>query len=168
MLLSSCAIAKFAGYYASAGDPEQGDLKGELFSSEYTTYRIGPLPGVWSKVKIEGGDLAFSNSSSGATITVNSTCDPNKTKYSLIALSESLLIGINRKEALSREIIYVDGQEALRSIYTGSYNGIALKIASVVFKKGECVYDFTYVSAPDTFEPGIAEFNNFISAFRVM
>ena len=168
MLLSSCAIAKFAGYYASAGDPEQGDLNGEVFSSEYTTYRIGPLPGGWSKVKIEGGDLAFSNSSSGATITVNSTCDENKVKYSLKALSESLLIGINRKEALERQNITVDGQEALRTIYAGSYNGVPLGIASVVFKNGECVYDFTYASAPDAFEPGITDFDKFISAFRVM
>ena len=101
-------------------------------------------------------------------MTVNSTCNEKKKNYSLKALSESLLIGIQDKEAQERQEIVVDGQRALKTIYTGKLDNVPIKIATVVFKKGICIYDFTYASSPEQFEIGIVDFYEFISQFKAL
>jgi len=129
---------------------------------------IGTLPESWKRIGIEGGDLAFSNSVADSTITVNSTCDERKTRYSLKALSESLITGIKNKKAESRQDIQIDGQPALKSIYTGSLNNTPVMIETRVFKKNECVYDFTYASSPSNFDTEAGVFDEFISRFKVL
>lgn len=166
--LTSCSIARFVGYYMSGDNDNNGKLNGLVYTTDDTSYQIGALPGDWKRLKIEGGDLAFRNTAGDSTITVNSTCDPKKMKYSLRALSESLLIGIQGKKAERREEALVDGQKALRTLYTGKINNAPVMIETVVFKKGGCVYDFTYASTPDSFDGGIIVFNEFISQFRVL
>lgn len=168
VLLSSCSIARFVGYYASAGSDDGGSLDGLVYTTDETSYKIGVLPSDWKRIGIKGGDLAFSNAVKDATITVNSTCDPKKKNYSLKALSESLIIGIKDKEAQKREETTVDGQKALQSLYTGTLNGVPVNIETVVFRKGDCIYDFTYASPQDSFESDIAVFDEFISEFRVL
>ena len=165
LMNSSCSIVTFAKYYASA-DNEDGKLKGRVYQSEYTSYEIGELPDRWKRINIEGGDVAFLNESIGATITVDSTCN-KKGKYSLKALSESLLIGIEDKKLIQSKEITVGGENALSSIYTGKLDGVPLKINAVVFKKGNCIYDFTYISSPDNFSSGSGDFGEFISKFEV-
>lgn len=168
VLLGSCSLGKFVGYYASAGAGDDGKLNGQVYTSDKTSYTIGTLPESWKRIKIEGGDLAFSNSVDDSTITVNSTCDERKMKYSLKALSESLITGIKDKEAQSREDIRIDGQPALKTIYTGSLNGTPVKIETRVFKKNDCVYDFTYASSPSKFDEEAGVFDEFISQFKVL
>lgn len=166
--LNSCGVTKFVGYYASADDDKSGKLEGQVFQTDDTSYRIGTLPSTWKRNNVEGGDLAFNNSAINATLTVNSTCNEKKKNYSLRALSESLLIGINGKEALERKEITVDGQQALRTIYTGSLNNVPIQIATVVLRKDICIYDFTYASSPQNFDLGIVDFDNFVSQFKAL
>ena len=168
LVLSSCGVTKFVGYYASAGDDDQGELEGQIFQTDDTSYRIGSLPSSWQRQDIEGGDLAFRNTQFDGTMTVDSTCNEKKKNYSLRALSESLLIGIKDKEAISREEITVDGIPALRTIYTGSLDNVSLKIVTVVLRKNICIFDFTYASSPEHFDIGIVDFNNFISQFKAL
>jgi hypothetical protein len=166
--LNSCSVTKFVGYYASAGSDDSGELKGQVFQTDDTSYRIGTLPNSWKRNNIEGGDLAYNNTQFDATMTVNSTCNEKKKNYSLKALSESLLIGIQGKEALEREEIIVNGQKALKTTYIGRLDNVPIKIATVVLKKGICIYDFTYASSPEHFEIGIVDFNNFVSQFKAL
>ncbi len=168
LVLSSCGVTKFVGYYASAGDDDQGELNGQIFQTEDTSFRIGALPASWVRQNIEGGDLAFKNTQFDGTMTLDSTCNEKKKNYSMKALSESLLIGIKDKEALSREEITVSGVPALRTIYTGSLNNVQLKIATVVLRKDICIYDFTYASSPEHFDIGIVDFDNFVSQFKAL
>lgn len=168
LFLGSCSIGKFVGSYAYSGSGDKGKLNGLVYTSEDTSYRIGTLPEGWKRIGIKGGDLAFSNVSGDSTITVNSTCDERKTKYSLKALSESLIVGIKDKEAQSRQKTEIDGQDALSTIYTGMLDKAPVKIDARVFKKYNCVYDFTYASSPDNFDAGAAVFDEFISQFRVL
>lgn len=168
VFLTSCSLTKFVGYYRSAGQEDSGNLSGLVYTTDDTSYKIGELPPGWSRIEIKGGDLAFGDASGDSTITVNSTCDERKMRYSLKALSESLIIGISGKEAESREPITIDGQEALRTIYTGSLENVPVKIDARVFKKGICIYDFTYASSPESFGAGEAAYDSFVSQFRVL
>ena len=166
---NSCSVVKFARYYASA-DSSKGVLKGRLYQTDSTSYEIGELADGWKRINIKGGDLAFWNKKLGSTITVNSTCnkDNKEVKYSLKALSDSLLLGISDKELIHREEIAVDGEKALESVYRGKLDKTSVKINTVVLKKGNCFYDLSYASSPDGFEAGIAEFREFVSQFKVI
>ncbi len=168
LFLGSCSVTRFVGHYVSSGEGNEGELSGNIYRSEETAYSIGMLPGGWQRVKVKGGDLVFQNTGLNATITVNSDCDGKKVNYNLPVLSESLLIGINDKELESREEAIIDGQSALYSIYTGKFDNVPIKIATLVFKKGSCLYDFSYASSPDSFDTGYREFKAFTSQFRVL
>ena len=168
VLLSACSAARFVGYYISSGDGGGGSLSGDVYKTEDTSYRIGSLPSGWKRQDVKGGDLVYQNASLRATITVNSNCDGKKVNHHLTVLSDSLVIGISGKELISREEIVVDGEPALYSIYEGSFDNVPIKISTLIFKKGSCIYEFTYASSPDSFQAGEVEFKAFTSEFRVL
>ena len=168
VLQSSCSVTKFMSYYASSDDKKSGDLTGEIFRTQDTSYKIGTLSDDWKRVKVKGGDLVFRNKSIDATMTVNSVCDAKKKNYTLRSLSESLLIGIQRKEIEVMEETTVDAQRAISMVQTGMLDGVPIKIATLVFIKRICVYDFTYASSPANFDIGLKDFSDFISEFRVL
>jgi len=167
LTLSSCSVFKFAKIYASS-DPGSGELHGDVYKTDLTSYRIGNLGNNWKRVNIDYGDLFYTNSKKTSAITVNSTCGPNKAKYSLSALAGSLLVGIKGKKLIERELIQVDGQDALFSLYDAKFEGDNIKLSTVVFKKGHCVYDFSYSNINDEFETYLKVFVKFISEFRVL
>lgn len=171
VFFSSCSIAKFAKYYAGAdqyGDTPSGSLHGLYYEGPHTSYIIGQLPSTWQRIAIKGGDLAFLQTRENSTITVNSTCGKNKVKYSLSALSNSLLIGIDDKKLIKSTEREVSGEISLQRIYQGRISGVAIEICTVVLKRGDCVYDLSYSSTPDNFDKWFGEFDEFVSGFKVM
>lgn len=169
LLLNSCSIVKFAKYYAGA-EPysSSGTLHGLYYEKEDTSYIIGSLPDTWKRIEINGGDLAFLNPQDNSTITVNSTCDKNKIKYSLKALSNTLLIGIDDKKLIESTERKVSGEISLQRISEGNVSGVPIKISTVVLKKGDCIYDMSYSSAPDNFDKWFGVFNEFVSRLKIM
>jgi len=166
-LFNSCSIAKFAKYYAGA-DSSSGSLNGLYYEKEDTAYIIGSLPDTWKRIEIKGGDLAYWNPQDESTITVNSTCDKNKIKYNLKALSNTLVIGIDDKKLIESSEPNVSGVISLKRIYEGKLSGVPIKISTVVLKKGDCIYDIAYSSARDNFDSWFGEFNEFVSQFKIM
>jgi hypothetical protein len=164
---NSCSVIKFARYYASADNSSSGKLDGQVYESKDTTYEIGKLSNSWKRINIKGGDIAFWNDNIGATITVNSTCNI-KANYSLTALSNSLLIGFKDKQVIETNETTIDGVKALEGIYLGKLENAPVKLSAVVFRKGNCVYDFTYATSPDKFDSGFSEFKVFLSQFKVI
>ena len=164
---SSCSVFRFAKIYGSS-DQEKGVLTGNVYSKDSTSYRIGELSGEWKRENIDYGDLFFANKNKTAAITVNSTCESGKAEYSLSALSGSLLIGIKGKKLLAREAIVVNNEQALLSVYDAVVDQDRLKIATVVFIKGECVYDFSYTNISDNFDLYFNDFIGFLAKFSVL
>lgn len=167
LTLNSCSVFKFAKIYTSS-DPGSGELHGDVYKTELTSYRIGSLGNNWKRVDIEYGDLFYTNESKTSAITVNSSCGPNKANYSLSALSGSLLVGVKGKQLIDRELVVIDGEEALFAVYDAVFEGDDLKIATAVFKKGQCVYDFSYSNINNEFDVYLEQFVKFISEFRVL
>ena len=56
----------------------------------------------------------------------------------------------------------------LCSRYMIKFEGDDIKLATVVFKKGQCVYDFSYLNINNEFDTYLKEFVKFISEFRVL
>lgn len=165
--LSSCSVFKFAKIYTSSDKP-RGSLYGDIYRKDSTSYRIGKLNDNWKRVKLDYGDLFFTNNRNTSAITVNSTCDPKKVNYSLSALSGTLLVGIKGKKLRDREIMTVDGEETLFSVYDAEFEGDRLRIATAVLKKGLCIYDFSYSNIDDQFNLFLNDFVEFISGFTVL
>ena len=164
---SSCSVIKFAKIYLSS-DREEGKLIGDVYTKRSTNYRIGELDSDLQKVDINYGDLFFANKNNTAAVTVNSTCQTSKVNNSLSSLSGSLLIGIKEKKLLERNLIYIDDEEALFSVYKAQVEGSRLKIATAVFIKGECVYDFSYSNVSDNFDLYFNNFKEFLGKFSVL
>ncbi|MGH7884221.1 MAG: hypothetical protein ACRENO_00845 [Thermodesulfobacteriota bacterium] len=163
--LTSCALTKFAGHYKSV-DKKSGRLNGQVYTTNFNSYRIGILSNDWKRINIKGGDLAFYNSSFDASITTNSTCQKEKRRYSLKALSNSLVTGIKNKEIKIRENIKVDLSQGLYSQYSAELNNENIALATVVYKSEKCNYDFSYSSTYNKFEKNLPTFKNFISSFN--
>lgn len=163
---SSCALTKFAGHYNSVGNKKSGNLNGQVFTTNLNSYKIGSLSDSWKKIRIKGGDLAFYNSSDDSTITVNSDCRKEKRKYSLKALSNSLVTGIKDKELKERKSIKVDISEGLYSRYNAKLNNDIFALATLVYKSQSCNYDFSYSATESDFETNHPVFRNFISGFK--
>lgn len=167
LTLSSCSVFKFAKIYTST-EPGSGQLHGYIYTTDLTSYSIGKLDDNWKRVEIDYGDLFYTNNNKTSAITVNSTCNPNKAKYNLSVLAGSLLVGVKGKKLIDRELLMVDGEDALFSLYDAKFEGDDIKIATVVFKKGQCVYDFSYLNINNEFDTYLKEFVEFISEFRVL
>lgn len=165
--LSSCSAFRFAKIYASS-DSKEGSLVGNVYKSKFTSYKIGTLSNDWKKIKVKDGDLLFLSDKRNSAITVNSTCEPAKFKFSLNALSNSLVIGVRDKQLLAREDIFVDSESALFSRYLSNSDNKEVNLATVVMKKSACVYDFSVSSTQNDFEPILDVFVRFISDFRVL
>ncbi|MCH8029941.1 MAG: hypothetical protein IH874_08435 [Candidatus Dadabacteria bacterium] len=165
LISSSCSLARFVKIYAGHS-PNSGELQGRVFISRDTDYEIGELPPGWTRIKVEGGDLAFYNQDIGATITVNSIC--GKPRYSYEAIMDALFIGIKDKEEVSRDEPLIDGERGLGVVVKGVIDGVPVVLRGVVVRKGGCVYDFTYGAMPQGFEVGRGEYEGFINGFRVI
>lgn len=166
-ILSSCSAVKFAKYYVSSNDPDKGYLAGNVYKTKSTSFRIGELSREWNRVNTSEGGLFFWNKKTESTTTVNSTCKPAKKKYSLAALSNSLVIGIKDKDLIERRVILVDGEDSLLSIYGFEENNQNLSLATVVTKKEDCVYDFSF-SSRDNFDQHFHKFLEFVAGFKVL
>lgn len=166
-LLTSCSVVRFFSY-ASSSTPSRGELRGNTFYSPSVVYEIGELSPSWTRIKVEGGDMAFYNKEKVATITVNSSCRRGDVPYSLKALSESLTIGIRKKEELSRAVITVDDMPAMRVHLKGELDGEPIEMCTVVLKKEGCIFDFSYSSSPANFASGVSDFDEFVLMFRMI
>ena len=168
LLFSSCSVTKFAGYYLSSESENDGSLNGRIYSSKKTSYKIGELSNSWKRVKTKEGDLLFSNEVRDAVLTINSTCEPGKKKYSLKALSESLTIGIKSKQLIERKEIEVDNEPALYSNYLSELSGQKINIATIVTKKNSCIYDFSTSYNGSDFGTVLEPFFMFVNEFEVL
>lgn len=169
VVLGSCSVVRFAKIYGSAGSPDSdGRLRGQMYTSDDTRYRIGKLSGEWKIIDSGSGDIFYWNNDGNATITVDSVCDENKLKYNLNALSDSLVIGIKDKEMIKRDGILLDGADALYTQYEGIYESVRIGIATIVVKKQKCIYDFSYSALAPKFNTYLEDYLAFASEFRVI
>jgi hypothetical protein len=141
---------------------------GRTVTKAEVVYQVGPLEGRWRQVTLADNDLAYlSGDSSGHSMAVNSTCrgygDPP-----LSVLTRDLLSGFTERKETGREVLQLDGREALRTRHTAKLDGVALDLLFVVMKKDGCVYDFTYLSPPGHFDERVADFNALVAGFHVV
>lgn len=128
-------------------------------------YELGELPPGWQPVRLEQNDVAYAYGDSGHAMAVNATCEEHG-DASLEVLTRHLLQGFTERQQLSRETIWLDGREALRTQHLARLEGVPVQLLLVVLKKDYCVYDFSYVAPPGQMEEHLPAFQSLLEGFH--
>lgn len=126
----------------------------------------GSLPAEWKKTEVKGLAAAFYHSGYGATAGVAPVCEGIQDQ-TLESLAQQELVGLEQRETLEEKRVTVDGREAVEWVVRGSVDGVEMRVNLVVFRKDGCVYDLNLVSKPERFDEARAEFQGFVSGFRL-
>jgi hypothetical protein len=135
-----------------------------VFTSERVRYRVGTLGPSWRPVKVSGGQVAFVESRTSATISANAVC--GESDAPLRVLTGHLLIGLTERRILAEKLLPFDGREALRTEVWAKLDGVPVQLDLLVLKKDGCVFDLVYVAPPGSFATGRADFERFAQGFR--
>jgi hypothetical protein len=127
-------------------------------------FRVGRLSQAWRRVQVTGNDLSFHNDEISGVIAVNAECDRDKDPP-LRQLLMQLVIGFTDREIILEELLPLDHREAMHAIVEAKLDGVPMMLDLYVLKKDECLYDFSYVAPPATFERARAEYEQFVTAF---
>jgi len=126
----------------------------------------GQLPEGWKKTEVKGLATAYYHAEYGATAGVAPLCE-GINDYTLGSLAQRELVGLEQREILEEKRVLVDGREALEWIVKGSVDGVEMRVNMVVFRKDGCVYDLNLVSKPESFDKARAEFQGFVTGFKL-
>ena len=132
------------------------------------SFRVGDAPEAWRTIEVSDALKSFRNDVDGATIAVNGRCGKDGDDVPLVALTRQLFIYFTDREEQSQESVVVDGREALKTVMHAKLDGVKKGFVVYVLKKDGCVYDFMYISPPESLGAGAAGFDRFVAGFRTM
>jgi hypothetical protein len=123
--------------------------------------QLGPVPPGWSRIQLEGADLAYRDPAAAGSAMVDFRCKEADIDAPLTVLTQQLIMGTTERDVVSEETIPFDGREALHTVMRAKLDGVPLQYDIFVMKKDECVYDLVYLAPPDRYEQGAAAFERF-------
>jgi hypothetical protein len=150
LLLSSCASSGFDG---------------RVYRSDDLSFHVGPVPGGWRRVSVEGTRLAFRDDAASATIQVSGRCGVDGDDVPLESLTHHLFLHFTKRNLLKQDRLELDGRATLRTELVAELDGVPLQYLVYVLKKDGCVYDFIHVSPGAR---GRAEFERFVQGFGTL
>jgi hypothetical protein len=131
-----------------------GHFRDNRFEDEHVAYAVVPPGEPWQRVAVETANVAWFNSSVGASLLVNSHCE-GVGDAPLAGLTSELTMGMTDRVLEEPRVIPFAGREAMETIATGKLDGVPRKLALFVLKKDGCVYDVVYDAAPEHFDAGL-------------
>lgn len=143
-----------------------GYRDGRVFLKKNNYYRVGELPLKWHEFSANVKAVSFYNKELGATISTDAFCAGSFEDLPLKTLSGQLFAGIGQRKILQEKEIILDGRAVLRTLSSGTMDGVAIKFDSVVLKKNNCTIDFIYIVPPQNYEAGIKDFELFYNGFK--
>ena len=146
MLASSCH-----GAAAFDGMLHKGDV----------TVQLGPVPEGWTRVRVEGADLAYRDQGREGSAMVDFRCDQADDDAPLSVLTGHLIMGTTARETLSEETIPFDGREAQHTVMRAKLDGVPLQYDIYVMKKDGCVFDVVYLTPPALYAQSAEAFQRF-------
>ena len=157
------ALIALAAFAASCGHGEAFD--GQVFHGGRSSFKTGPIPSTWERVKLEGPLLAFHDKDTDGSVDVYAQCGKDADDVPLVALTKHLLIGFTEREFKEETLMPLDGREAMHTRLDAKLDGVKMSLDLYVLKKDGCVYDLVYVAYPDRFPRGVSAFESFVAGF---
>ncbi len=146
---------------APAGD----GVPAQVVAAQGTRFVTGSLPFGWRRLLRGDAKAGFMNEVHGQAIMINVVYAPNR-KAGLVALRNHLLFDLTHRRILEHETTEVDHREALWTVAEGRFDGALVKMALVVVRIDDWVYDIVYISAPDNYEMCLVDFKSFLTGFH--
>lgn len=143
-------------------------LEANVYHGDGFAFRVGDIPADWQPIEVSDAALAFRDEGAGGTIVVNARCDRDGEDVPLASLTQHLFMRFTEREIVKEETVPFDGREALHTIVTAKLDGVPKSFSVWVLKKDGCVYDMIYIADPAGFQAGVAEFDAFAQALRVL
>ncbi|MEO7095331.1 MAG: hypothetical protein ABI175_18890 [Polyangiales bacterium] len=163
LLVCGFALASAAAC-ASCGGGEAA-FDGRVLHAGRSSFKTGPIPSSWERLKLEGPLLAFHDKETDGAIDVYAQCGKDADDVPLVALTKHLLIGFTERDFKEEKLLPLDGREALHTRLDAKLDGVLMSLDIYVFKKDGCVYDLVYVAYPDRFPRGVSGFASFVAGF---
>jgi hypothetical protein len=161
-----CAATALVAAMGAACAPPRFD--GTVYRRGPLGFRLGEAPAGWRQVAVSHALVAFRDDAADATIAVNGRCGADGDDVPLASLTQHLFMGFTDRRVLEQKLLAMDGREALRTLLRAKLDGVDKAFAVVVLKKDGCVYDFLYMSRPESFERGAGAFDAFVGGFRTI
>ena len=148
---------------ALAACPRPFDPQTGVVRKGAAAFRVA-APGAGWRLVPGGGDAAFLNDATLATMAASASCG-ERGDPPLRVLLNHLVIGFTQKKVLSEELVPLDGREALRATLAARLDGIPRRLLLYVMKKDGCVYDLQYGAPDAAFDAGLPAFEAFVKGF---
>ena len=162
--LSACGTTSAPG--AAPNDSAQGGLTAPIeIAAEGARFVVGPLPPSWRRIGAGQAHVAFTNLRHDQVIMVNVVYAPNR-QANLTALRNHLLFDITSRNISEQETMEVDNREALWTVVEGRLDGARIKMALLVVRIDDWVYDLAYIAVPEKFDLNLEDFKAFIATFH--
>jgi hypothetical protein len=156
LLLVALAAAVLVAACGHADSFVDGVLhKGDL------SIRIGPVPGGWEPLRVDGADLAYRDAANDGSALFDVHCERRDDDAPLSILTGHLIMGTTDRDIQSEETLPFDGREAMHTQMLAKLDGVPLQYDIYVMKKDGCVYDLVYVAPADRFAQGRGDFERF-------
>src|SRR5262249_17041262 len=120
---------------------------GRVYRSDDFAFHVGPVPGSWHQVSVDGALVAFRDDAAQASIEVAGRCGLDGDDVPLEALTHHLFLHFTERKLIGQEQLTLDGRAALRTEIHAELDGVPLEYLVYVLKKDGCVYDLIHVSA---------------------
>jgi hypothetical protein len=136
------------------------DLQGRVLRAGDVTVELGPVPGSWRRVRVDGGNLAYRDDDRSAVALLDVRCGRGD-DAPLTSLTGHLIMGTTERQYEKQDVVPFDGREALHTLLAAKLDGVAMHYDIYVTKKDGCVEDLVYVAPPDRFASGASDFERF-------
>lgn len=129
-------------------------------------YHIGRVGSGWKAQREEdpGIDYAWTTDS-GAFVSLGSVCR-RYDRAPLEALSKDLVNPLEDREIISEERRPLDDREALHVKARGRMDGVPVEAHYVVFRKDDCLFDFSLIARDRVVAADDKAFEAFVSGFH--
>jgi hypothetical protein len=144
------------------------NLQGRVYQADKLHFAVGQAPARWRPIHADGALLAYRDDPADATVAINGRCGKDGDDVALQSLTQHLFLLFTDREIKQQRLIPMDGREAMRTTLTAKLDGVQKAFATYVMKKDGCVYDFLYISRPDTFDANVGQFDAFVAGFHTL
>lgn len=128
-------------------------------------YALGTPGSDWERMKPGDADRAWFARGLSASIYADSNCASRYEDGKLDDLLTHLTFGVAEGEPTHEEELVLDGRIALVRTWSGSLDGLQVRVGAMVTKKHQCIYDVLYVAPPATFDTGWDAFLSVVHGF---
>ena len=130
-------------------------------------YTVSP-PGLgWEQVPKSGGaDRAWLHNTTHGIIYVDANCGRQFEDRNLKDSMYSLTHGIAKGQIVTSQELLISNRKGLFQVRDGIIDGVVVRLGILLLSKNNCLFDFLFVSPPETFDRGIHGFLNTIQSLQ--